>query len=445
VKLSSGHKLQLYVSRVRVSLMGNKDSSTKSINVSSNNKLSNNFENSSSGSGFFSPPSTSPPPIAKVPPPTEPSPPTVDPSATSSPAPVQQLQSPTASLSLARISISDTSDTSNFENSSGISSIGNNFATKTVQLADENAALKKQLNILLRDNADLWEQKLELTDQVNSLRNENTYLTNTLTALQEEFKNSEEAKQVLERRSYALNDLLDSATDTQKILETETDILKTDLSKCRAQKATLMTQFTATLDEVSKLGTEVSAVKEKNYHLLQQLAAITSPSPQEVVKNLIDHNIANSLPAPPYFQLHQFRRLRQKKQLLQEAIASADPFVLRDIVLTLRMGLSDLTFAELIEPFPEAKELYISHATSLGPTAWPSLLTILSYFKMPYEEGMLRLKMALVEAEPTSRLIALHSCVTFFTSHECLRWECERLLEHINRISDSNEHGFTIL
>jgi len=200
-----------------------------------------------------------------------------------------------------------------------------------------------------------------------------------------------------------------------------------------------MNQLSTTLEEVSTLSSEISAVKEKNYHLLQQLASLTSPSPQEVVKSLSEHNNPNAnnsnTTAPPYFLVHQFRRLKQKKQLLQQALLSSNPVILQDIVITLRMGLSDLTFANLISPFPEARDLYISYTMTLGPTAWPSLLPILSYFNMAYEEGMIRLRMALVEPEPTARLAALHSCVTFFTSHECLQWECERLLEHINQIS----------
>jgi len=288
---------------------------------------------------------------------------------------------------------------------------------------------------LLRDNAELWETKIELSSQVTTLSSENTQLAKSVAILQDDLKNSEEAKHALERRSYALNDLLDGAADSQKIMQDETQILINDLSKCRIQKATLTNQLSATIGEVSNLNSEITAVKEKNYYLLQQLASLTSPSPQEIVKSLSEYN-SDALNNAQYFLVHQFRRLKQKKQLLQAALASCNAMVLRDIVITIKMGLADLTFANLISPYPEARDLYISYTMSLGPSAWPGLLPILNHFDMPYESGMLRLRMALMEPEPTARLAALHSCVTFFTSHECLKWECEGLLDHINRISD---------
>jgi hypothetical protein len=58
-----------------------------------------------------------------------------------------------------------------------------------------------------------------------------------------------------------------------------------------------------------------------------------------------------------YFLIHQFRRLNQKKQLLEAALNVLDPTILQDIVITLHTGLTDKTFANLIAPYPEAKNM----------------------------------------------------------------------------------------
>jgi len=147
--------------------------------------------------------------------------------------------------------------------STGINSIRKNFTSKTVQLADENIALKNQLNNLLRDNGELWEQKLDLTKQVTVLASENTQLTQQVESLKSDLLQTTEAKEALEKRSYTLNDLLNVSAESQLILKAETETLSSDLSKCRIQKTTLMDQLSVTLKEVSILGTELSLVKEK--------------------------------------------------------------------------------------------------------------------------------------------------------------------------------------
>lgn len=310
--------------------------------------------------------------------------------------------------------------------------IRNTFSSKTAQLADENAALKTQLNNLLRDNGDLWEQKLELMGQVTVLTSSNMSLNTEVVELRSELIQAVEAKQALEKRSYTLNELLDVSAESQLILKTETETLSSDLSKCRMQKSTIMEQLAVTLQEVSIQGTELSLVKEKNYHLLQQLANITYPSPSEVIKSLMYYNNANS--PPPYFLLHQFRKLSQKRQLLEAALAVPDPTILRDVLVIIQAGLSDPAFADLLELFPEAKNMYISHMTSLGLHAWPTLLRIFPYLKMPYEEGMLKLKIAMMDPDPMGRQLGLKHCMYFFAEHECLQWEREQLDTYMKQI-----------
>lgn len=309
----------------------------------------------------------------------------------------------------------------------GIPTITNSLTLKNTHLTDENSALKSQLNSLLKDNAELWEQKIELTQQVASLYTSSTQHYNEAEALRRDLLLIDEAKCALEKRSYALNDLLDISAETQTILRAEAETLVQDLSKCRVQKSTLMDQFSVALKELSILGTAVTHVKEKNYELQQQLAVIASPSPLQVVNMLVHNHETNQ----PYFLVHQFRRLNQKKQLLEAALETLNPAVLKDIVITLRMGLTDKAFAELIEPYPEARDLYISHMMALGSSAWPVLISVLLYLNMQYSAGMLMLRQALVEPSPSGRRLRLAVCQEFFQAHDCLLWERKLLDDFI--------------
>ncbi len=55
-----------------------------------------------------------------------------------------------------------------------------------------------------------------------------------------------------------------------------------------------MNQLTTALEEVSRLGVEISAVKEKSFYLQQKMASMESPSPLDVVASLCSHASTNS-------------------------------------------------------------------------------------------------------------------------------------------------------
>ena len=179
----------------------------------------------------------------------------------------------------------------------------------------------------------LIQQKLALSQRVTLLLSENTQLTQLVDDLKTDLHQTSEAKQALEKRSYhpylipsflsfflscflsfffssilleprtwvdlcmyTLNDLLDVSAESQLVLKAETETLSSDLSKCRIQvcihhssfthplthspthplthsliqKTTLLEQLSATLREVSILGSEISVVR------------ITTPPPSTI-------------------------------------------------------------------------------------------------------------------------------------------------------------------
>ncbi|KAF2074838.1 hypothetical protein CYY_003864 [Polysphondylium violaceum] len=296
-------------------------------------------------------------------------------------------------------------------------------------LKTENYELKRQLNIVLNDNAEQWEQSIHLQDIINQLEEYTDQQDQWVTELRSELINSTELLLNHHQKIDNLSDILYGIGEQKESFQTLYEQSQAELSKVDEdnQRLTLELQdykeLTNGLDKhIVDMNKELRHLKDHTIEtILWRIKNQEEPSGIEAVKSF-----------------------GGKEQLLLQALKYYQYDYQEEPLLTVIMYLKNTLhwkiFIQILRNQFECLDYYIKYCKLLN--RYDDLRLIYRDTHNSLEEGLVMVKQAMLEKDVNLQLCELHTCVAFFDNHDHLHFYKHTLMKCIESLK--NGINFTV-
>ncbi|EAL67938.1 hypothetical protein DDB_G0279033 [Dictyostelium discoideum AX4] len=290
-------------------------------------------------------------------------------------------------------------------------------------LKSENSELKRQLNIVLNDNADQWEQTINLKSNIEELELYNNQLDQWSESLRTQLMNSAELLVNHHRKIDNLYELLSGVGEQKDSFQSLYEQSQEQLSKLDEKNSRLNLQLkdykilTKDLDlQIKDLNKEIR--DQKDFSIVTIIWRI---------KNGIEPS-----------GIERKKSIQEKNQLLDEAVRvyqlDYNELVLLRVITFLKNTLSWKVFIQILKNNYDSLDYYIKYCKQTKK--FNELKLIYRETHNHLEEGLLMLKEALDEKDTNLQLYSLYSCVSFFELYEHLYFYKATVLKHIDSIKN---------